>query len=337
MLNFDETRYRNNCKLILDSRNTIAKVADEVSAQGFQNLFFVAVGGTKAVMLEIGEIAKQLTTVPVYIEHAGEIVLDGNKQLTKDSVVVMMSKSGDTKETVAAAKWCREKNIRVIAIIGSENSPLERNCDWFIPNRASNDEVEFEYIQLLLLFFRLLHNRNEFDGYDKLALQLEHFPDDLMRAKEKFEPRAAEIAKEYCKEPYMMWVGGGELWGDVYLFSMCILEEMQWIRTKSVTSAEFFHGSLELVDDKMCVFLVKGEGKTRALDERAERFLKGHTKKLVVIDTKDFALDGIDDSFRWFLAPLITSAILSERLAIHFEANTKHDLSIRRYYRQFDY
>ena len=127
------------------------------------------------------------------------------------------------------------------------------------------------------------------------------------------------------------------LWGTVYLFSMCILEEMQWIRTKAVTSAEFFHGSLELVDDDLCVFLIKGEGKTRTLDERAERFLTEHTKKLVVIDTKDFALDGIDDKFHWFLSPLIMNTILTERLAIHFEANTKHDLSYRRYYRQFDY
>ncbi|MCY1713398.1 SIS domain-containing protein [Caproiciproducens galactitolivorans] len=337
MLKFNEAEYRNNCKLILDTKEQIKSVADEVTAQGFKNLFLVAVGGTRAVMLEIGKISKQLTTLPVYIEQASELVLEGNKNLSKDSIVITMSKSGDTKETVAAAKWCKEQDIRVIAVVGSENSLLQKYSDWYIPNRASNDEVEFEYVQLLLLFFRLLHNRGEFDAYDKLAEQLEHFPDDLVKAKEKFDPRAAEIAKKYYSEPYIMFIGGGELWCDVYLFSMCIMEEMQWIKTKSVTSAEFFHGSLELVDDSVCVFLVKGEGKTRALDERAERFLKDHTKKLVVIDTKDFALDGIDESFRWFLAPLITSTILTERLSIHFEANTKHDLSYRRYYRQFDY
>lgn len=46
----------------------------------------------------------------------------------------------------------------------------------------------------------------------------------------------------------MMWVGGAEMWGEVYLFSMCILEEMQWKRTRPVSSAEFFHGALELLE-----------------------------------------------------------------------------------------
>lgn len=58
----------------------------------------------------------------------------------------------------------------------------------------------------------------------------------------------------------MMWIGGAEMWGEVYLFSMCILEEMQWKRTKSVSSAEFFHGTLELLEKEVPLFLVKGEG-----------------------------------------------------------------------------
>jgi len=45
-----------------------------------------------------------------------------------------------------------------------------------------------------------------------------------------------------------MWVGSGSMWGNVYLFTMCLLEEMQWVRTKAVTSADFFHGTLELVE-----------------------------------------------------------------------------------------
>lgn len=82
----------------------------------------------------------------------------------------------------------------------------------------------------------------------------------------------------------MLWVGGGEMWGETYLFSMCILEEMQWKRTKAVTSAELFHGTLELVEKDTCVFLIKGTGACRQLDERAQRFLEQHTNKLTVID-----------------------------------------------------
>ncbi len=57
----------------------------------------MAVGGTVAMMMHFGEIAKQYTKIPVYVEHAAEIVLTGHSQLNKDSIVIMGSKSGDTK------------------------------------------------------------------------------------------------------------------------------------------------------------------------------------------------------------------------------------------------
>jgi len=135
----------------------------------------------------------------------------------------------------------------------------------------------------------------------------------------------------------MMWIGGAEMWGEVYLFSMCILEEMQWKRTKSVSSAEFFHGTLELLEKEVPLFLVKGEGKCRALDDRVERFAAKITDNLVVFDPRDYTLAGIDDAFRWLLAPCVISTLLVDRLAAHFEHYTGHSLDIRRYYRQFEY
>ena len=45
---------------------------------------------------------------------------------------------------------------------------------------------------------------------------------------------------------------------DVYKRQMCILEEMQWKRTRYITSADFFHGTLELVEPGVPVFLFMG-------------------------------------------------------------------------------
>ena len=53
--------------------------------------------------------------------------------------------------------------------------------------------------------------------------------------------------------------------------------------------------------------------------------------------SEDFKLEGIDEKYRWIIAPTIASTILVDRLAFHFEDNTKHSLDIRRYYRQFNY
>ncbi|MBS4172789.1 SIS domain-containing protein [Bacillus sp. FJAT-49736] len=336
MLKFDENVYRENARLTYETRAEIETIANEIHTQGFRNLFFISVGGSISIMWPIQEMLKQLSDIPVYAEQAAEIVLTGHRQLTKESIVIMASKSGDTKETVAAAKWCQEQGIRVVSLIGTANSSLEKYSNWAIPNKAKNG-VEFEYIQLFMLIFKLLHLREEFTDYPRFAEQLELLPENLLGAKRKFEPIADEIAQNYYNEPYNIWVGNGEMWGEVYLFSMCILEEMQWVRTKSVTSSEFFHGTLELVQENVPVFLVKGEGKGRELDERVEKFCRKFTNKLVVIDTKDYPLVGIDDDFRWILAPTISSTLLVDRLARYYEKYTGHDLDIRRYYRKFEY
>ena len=336
MLKFNEKEYRTSMKLICEARTEAERAADELTNRGYKNVFFTAVGGSLAPMMAIGEMAKQLTTLPVFVEQAAELLVRGNKNLDKDSIVVTMSKSGDTKETVAIAKWCKEQGITVVCLTKNPESPLASNSDYVIPMRHENG-VEYEYMLLYWFFFRLLKNRGEFEEYDDFANQLEKLPENLIKAKQKFDPIAAEIGKKYHKEPYMMWIGGGEMWGETYLFSMCLLEEMQWLKTKSVTSSEFFHGTLELVEEDVCVFLLKGEGKCREIDDRVERFVEKYTNKFTVIDTKDYELEGIDDKFRWILAPTISSTLLVDRLAFHFEDNTGHDLDIRRYYRQFEY
>ncbi len=50
--------------------------------------------------MAINEFAKKLTTLPVYVEQAAELIHKGNKRLNKDSVVITLSKSGDTKRIV---------------------------------------------------------------------------------------------------------------------------------------------------------------------------------------------------------------------------------------------
>ena len=93
MIKFDEADYRKNLNAQIDAIADGKKIADEISKEGFSNIFFVAVGGTVAMMMHFGEIAKQYTKIPVYVEHAAEIVLTGHSQLNKDSIVIMGSKS----------------------------------------------------------------------------------------------------------------------------------------------------------------------------------------------------------------------------------------------------
>lgn len=336
LLKFNEEDYRESANEIRKAQKVAEEVADQVCKEGFSNIFFSAVGGSLSPMMAIGEFAKQLTALPIYVEQAGELLTCGNKRLNKDSLLITLSKSGDTKESVAIAQYCKENGIRVICCTGNEESPLAKASTFLVPMKHKNG-VEYEYMLLYWLFFRILHNKGDFEGYEAFATGLSKLPENLIKVKEQFDPKAEKIAKEHYESPIQYWIGGNEMWGETYLFSMCILEEMQWIKTKSVTSSELFHGTLELIEKGVSVFLIKGEGKGRALDERAQKFLESHSDKFVLIDTAEFALSDMPNEFRWIVAPLVCSTCLVDRLAAHFESNTGHNLDYRRYYRQFEY
>ena len=54
---------------------------------------------------------------------------------------------------------------------------------------------------------------------------------------------------------------------------MCIMEEMQWMRTRPISAANFFHGTLEVIERDIPVILIKGEDKTRPEMDRVEKFV----------------------------------------------------------------
>ena len=130
MIKFDEEEYRGNLTKQIAAINKGYEYAKEITADGYSNIFFVAVGGTIAMMLHFAEKKKKKTKIPVYVEQAAELVVAGNTQLNKDSLVIMGSKSGDTKETVAAAKWCKERGIRIASMVIDKESPLGQLTDY---------------------------------------------------------------------------------------------------------------------------------------------------------------------------------------------------------------
>ena len=74
---------------------------------------------------------------------------------------------------------------------------------------------------------------------------------------------------------------------------ICILMEMQWINASCIHAGEFFHGPFEITDANTPFMIQISEGKTRALDERALRFLKQYGRRYEVFDAKELGLSTI--------------------------------------------
>lgn len=332
MVTFNEKKILENGAYIYNKRGELEAIADAVCEKGFENILFTSSGGSLAMMQPFDYMISVMSGLYVHSLVSAELLAAGNRHLTDKTLVFMASKSGDTPETVAAAEYVKERNATIVSIIGADNSPLGELSDYSVVYKDGRPQ---EYV-LYMLIGKILQNQGYFQDYTQFADELEHLPAALVSVGKASDEKAREYAVKYKDDPYQIWIGSGNLWGPTYSFAMCVLEESQWLRTKSVTSPEFFHGTIELVEKGVCVALNMTEGQTRSLDERVREFVSQYTEDFTVFDTADYELPGISDKYRWLLSPVVINAVLS-RVGKNFEDVRNHSLEIRRYYRKVKY
>ncbi|MCM3766044.1 SIS domain-containing protein [Neobacillus niacini] len=334
MFNFDTERFLGIQAGAVQLKDELNQAIDVVMEKDVENVFFVGTGGATILMYPAQYILKNHSTLPVFTEISSELMLMDHQFLGEKSLVILPSLSGTTKETVAAAQFCKEKGATTISLVGHADTPLGHLTDYTFVNYAADDtSCESFYIQSYLIAFRVMYKRNEFPQYHQFVEEMKQLPAVLLKVKSATEQRAADFARKHKHTPYHILSGTGIDWGQTYYYGMCILEEMQWIKTRPVHASDFFHGTLELVEEDTSIILLKGEDKTRPLAERVERFAKHYSKELTVFDTRDYELDGISAELRSYLSPIVLATLL-ERVSCHLEEQRKHPLSTRRYYKK---
>ena len=331
MLNFDEAKVRQDHQNGVDMIPEVEKVVDQICDEGYDNIFLFGIGGTLLYAGQIMHTAKQLgCSLPLYLENATDFLYEGNKKFTKNSVVVIASLSGNTIEVEAAIDKAHEVGARVIGYVEVPESPLAKKVDHLVTT------VGGEYYWWYTVVLRFMKNAGEFDAYDKLTSQMKNLPDAVVQIYKDADEEMKNYAEKYCDEPITYLVGSGNLEDWAVCYGMCIMEEMQWMRTRPISAANFFHGTLEVIERDIPVILIKGEDKTRSEMDRVEKFVNTVSAKVTVFDTKKFALPGIDEEFRGVLSPIVMRSAFM-RLNVHLEHCRRHPIDIRRYYKALKY
>lgn len=334
MLDFNESEFRDQIASAVSLRPQIEAYIDRLqSASKINEILLVGSGGTYAQMWPFEFFARQRSSLPVRTAIAAELVHSGDALLGEGTLAVFTSVSGTTEDVVKAIDYVTERGATTVAFTGYPESPIAVKVQQAFISLPKTWPFD---MQMLVLIGRILHLRGEFDGYTSLADELVHLPDALVAAAEQAEPVAAAFAEAHADTDYHFLIGGGPLWGFTYLYSMCILEEMQWLRTTRVHSAEFFHGSLELLESDTSVIIFQGEDATRPITDRAEAFAKRVTNDVNVFDTRDYELDGFSAENRALIAPIVLDTVM-HRVSKHLERVRDHSLDLRRYYRVMDY
>lgn len=331
MLNFDEAKVRQDHQNGVDMIPEVEKVVDQICDEGYDNIFLFGIGGTLLYAGQIMHTAKQLgCSLPLYLENATDFLYEGNKKFTKNSVVVIASLSGNTIEVEAAVDKAHEVGARVIGYVEVPESPLAKKVDHLVTT------VGGEYYWWYTVVLRFMKNAGEFDAYDKLTSQMKNLPDAVVQIYKDADEEMKNYAEKYCDEPITYLVGSGNLEDWAVCYGMCIMEEMQWMRTRPISAANFFHGTLEVIERDIPVILIKGEDKTRPEMDRVEKFVNRVSAKVTVFDTRKFALPGIDEEFRGVLSPIVMRSAFM-RLNVHLEHCRRHPIDIRRYYKALKY
>ena len=337
LIKFDEEGYVGEGAKAYERRGEIEQMAKETAKKNYKNVYLLGIGGTEFSFEPFAYLANKKSKVDFIELNAGTLTVLWPKHLDENSLVITSSISGDTLEIVKAVELLVEKNIDVVAFAPTD-SPLAKLAPKVIELRMG-PAGGIEHVTMLETFFiyGFLHFRGEFEEYPRYADQIKNIFSDLVDIRKKFEPRADEIAKKTYNAPYTIFTGSGSLWGETMMFSMCFLEEMQWVRTRPCRADQFFHGTLELVEKGVPVFVIKSEDEYRSIDTRVENFCKKINAEYYVIDPAEYSICGLDEQFRELVSHWIVCAMLSDRLSAHYEKYTKHNMNYRRYYRQFEY
>ncbi|MBQ6492860.1 MAG: SIS domain-containing protein [Erysipelotrichaceae bacterium] len=339
MRNFNEEETRASINGALALRGQIEEIIDDIWENGFDSIFFIGIGGTWASALQVEVYMRGKSQLPVYVDNAAEFLTTGNKKFTKDSVLIYSSVSGNTKEMVELVDRVKAMGARVFAFIDTPGSVLtEENRQDYLVTYKMNEQLKFYMVANYLMY-----KNGEFPEYERYNQEMESSLAEALISVEKeadawaYEHAKNRVAffKQHPDYPHY-FIGCGNQYGATYSYGMCYWEEQMWVRTKSISAPEFFHGMQEIIVADTPVTLFIGEDEQRPLAERVARFLPKVCANYVIIDTKEFELKGISEEFRGSISHLVMRAV-NARVDAYMELFLRHPLSIRRYYRQFDY
>lgn len=305
--------------------------------QGGRNIFLLGTGGAAILMLPALQLLQRRSSLPAFADIAAELVIAGHPALGEGSLVVIPSISGTTKESIAALEYCHAKGATVFTLSGHAGTPLAEKANRAFVNFADDPTAsESLYLQSLLVAISVMAHRGEFADYEKTVAELTGLPAHLLAAKQMFDAQAQRLAAKLAGESYHIITGAGSSWAPAWYYSMCVLEEQQWLRTRPIQAADFFHGTFELVEPGVSVVVMKGEDHARLLCDRVEAFARRYTDRLTVLDAAAFEMPGISPDTRALISPVVLATIL-ERLTVHLAVARNHPLDQRRYYKKVSY
>ncbi|EGD34840.1 glutamine--fructose-6-phosphate transaminase (isomerizing) [Capnocytophaga sp. oral taxon 338] len=242
----------------------------------------------------IGEyLFEELARIPVEVEYASEFRYR-NPVINPSDIVIAISQSGETADTLAALKLAKEKRAFIYGICNVVGSSIVRLTDSGTYTHAgpeigvaSTKAFTTQLTVLTLLALHLGHKKGTINPhtYKKLCMQLSQIPDLVAQTLEMVKEKVIEIAKKYKDVSNCLYLGRG-LNFPVALEGALKLKEISYIHAEGYPAAEMKHGPIALIDENMpVIFLAPSKGHYEKVVSNAQE-IKARKGKIIAIVTQ---------------------------------------------------
>ena len=202
---------------------------------------------------------EKLCHLPVQTELASELRYS-DPLVDEHTLLIVLSQSGETADTIAAMKECRSRGARILAIVNVVGSTIAKLADctlytWAGPEIAVATTKGYT-TQLLVLYLFALYvakrrNTLEPGQYRRLIGELKGLP-KLMQQALDMNPRIPRLAKKYHKAQSMFFIGRNTDYA-VALEGALKMKEISYIHAESYAAGELKHGTIALIQEKQPV------------------------------------------------------------------------------------
>ncbi len=234
----------------------------ELEVRNLRRIVIVAAGTSYHAGVVGRYIIEEWARVPVEPDIASEWIYR-NPVLSRDTLVIGISQSGESRDTVNAMKLARERGARTLAITNMMGTQITREVDATLYTRcgieigvAASKTFTAQVALLSLLALRLAEIRQTFpqQDIDFVLDKLHELPEKLTEFLDGDHP-VDEIAQRFYDKPFFLYLGR-HIGLPVALEGALKLKEISYIPTDAYSAGEMKHGPIAMLDEGTPVVVV---------------------------------------------------------------------------------
>ena len=315
-------------KAVKDTLNSVLKdgkldlsaveLTDE-EIKKISQIYIVACGSAYHVGVVAQYVIEDLAKIPVRVELASEFRYR-KPLLDPDGLVIVISQSGETADSLAALRLAKDKGLKTLGIVNVVGSSIAREADNVFYTLAGPEiavattkaySTQLIAAYCLALQFAYVRGEMELCEYERFISELETIPEKIEKILEDKE-RLQWFAAKVANSKDIFFIGRGIDYA-VSLEGSLKLKEISYIHSEAYAAGELKHGTISLIEDNILVIgvLTQSELYEKTVSNMVEcksrgAYLCGLTTygKYEVEDTVDFTtyIPKIDEHFSASLA-----------------------------------